>query len=311
MLRAAAAAGGRAPRRCRLGHRHPGDARRRGRFGSRGRRRLVVGNPAGPPAPHRMCWWGLCVRRTAYTSVAGGDLGRVLVVTLGRSLVFLRPGCGGRDRRGLAGLAGLAGASRVAVDRRRDRGSRCVRIRGVVAAGSELRSYPGRLRRDLRRRVPGLGRGCSFATRITPGQAADTRQLIPLLHQVWAPRPGDAGRPRMRPDSVTGDMAYSSRANRRALGHYHRHPRAQRPDRQPEPAGTTGRPPTDLRHHRLQAPQPGIERGFNRRKHWRGLATRYDKLATHFQATLNLVATLDWLPAIPDQHDLRDRTSRI
>ncbi|MFF4879381.1 hypothetical protein [Micromonospora sp. NPDC000668] len=35
------------------------------------------------------------------------------------------------------------------------------------------------------------------------------------MHQV---RPGDAGRPRMRPDSVTGDMAYSSRANRRALG---------------------------------------------------------------------------------------------
>ncbi|MET8312339.1 transposase [Micromonospora sp. NPDC005173] len=62
-----------------------------------------------------------------------------------------------------------------------------------------------------------MGRGCSLATRITPGQAADTWQLIPLLHQVWAPRPGGVGRPRMRPDSVTGDMAYSSRANRRAL----------------------------------------------------------------------------------------------
>ncbi|MEU8327909.1 transposase [Micromonospora sp. NPDC048839] len=61
------------------------------------------------------------------------------------------------------------------------------------------------------------GRGRSLATRITPGQAADTQQLIPLLDQVRVPRPGQVGRPRKRPDSVTGDKAYSSRANRKAL----------------------------------------------------------------------------------------------
>ncbi|MEU8007499.1 hypothetical protein AB0B66_40605 [Catellatospora sp. NPDC049111] len=33
----------------------------------------------------------------------------------------------------------------------------------------------------------------------------------------------------------------------------------------------------------------------NRRKHRRGLATRFDKLATHYQATLDLVEALDWL----------------
>lgn len=64
---------------------------------------------------------------------------------------------------------------------------------------------------------PADGHGRSLATRITPGQAADSRQLIPLLGQVWVPRPDGVGRPRKRPDSVTGDMAYSSRANRRAL----------------------------------------------------------------------------------------------
>ena len=35
------------------------------------------------------------------------------------------------------------------------------------------------------------------------------------------------------------------------------------------------------------------ECGFGRRKHWRGLATRYDKLATSYQATVDIVETLD------------------
>ena len=61
------------------------------------------------------------------------------------------------------------------------------------------------------------GRGRSLATLITPGQAADTRQLIPLLEHVRVARPGGPGRPRTRPESVTGDKAYSSRANRQAL----------------------------------------------------------------------------------------------
>jgi transposase len=53
-----------------------------------------------------------------------------------------------------------------------------------------------------------------------------------------------------------------------------------------------GRPPRfdpDVYKRRNQ-----VERGFNRRKHWRGLATRYDKLGAHFQATLDLVEMLDW-----------------
>ena len=41
--------------------------------------------------------------------------------------------------------------------------------------------------------------------------------------------------------------------------------------------------------------------------HWRGFATRYDKLATHSPATRDLVETLDWLRAIPDHQHPRDR----
>jgi len=50
-----------------------------------------------------------------------------------------------------------------------------------------------------------------------------------------------------------------------------------------------------------------VEHGYNRRKHWRGSATRYDKSGAHFQTTLDLVEMLDWLRAVPDSLDLRDR----
>ncbi|MBB2946388.1 hypothetical protein FB565_006156 [Actinoplanes lutulentus] len=40
----------------------------------------------------------------------------------------------------------------------------------------------------------------------------------------------------------------------------------------------------------------------------RGLATRFDKLGVNYRATLDLVELLDWLRAVPDGHDPRDRT---
>ena len=100
------------------------------------------------------------------------------------------------------------------------------------------------------------GRGRSLATLITPGQAADTRQLIPLLEHVRVARPGGPGRPRTRPESVTGDKAYSSRANRQALrGKRIRAtiPQTQRPDRQPETPRLPGRPATGVRSGGLPA----------------------------------------------------------
>jgi transposase len=52
-----------------------------------------------------------------------------------------------------------------------------------------------------------------------------------------------------------------------------------------------------------------VERGFGRRKQWRGVATRFDKLGVHYQATLDLAETLDWLRYAPDSahHDPPDR----
>ncbi|MFF0690777.1 IS5 family transposase [Streptomyces albogriseolus] len=47
---------------------------------------------------------------------------------------------------------------------------------------------------------------------ITPGQWGDAPQLITVLDRICVPRPA-GGRPRMRPDHVCGDKAYSSHRN--------------------------------------------------------------------------------------------------
>ena len=49
------------------------------------------------------------------------------------------------------------------------------------------------------------------------GRTPTPPELVGLVDQVRVARPGGRGRPRMRPDHLTGDKAYSSRANRAAL----------------------------------------------------------------------------------------------
>lgn len=39
----------------------------------------------------------------------------------------------------------------------------------------------------------------------------------------------------------------------------------------------------------------GVERSFNALKHWRGLATRYDRLAIVYRGGAVLAAILTWL----------------
>jgi transposase len=128
---------------------------------------------------------------------------------------------------------------------------------------------------------------------------------VPLLDAVAVPRPGGIGRPRKRPDSLSADKAYSSKANRAALRH--RKITAIIPERTDQRNNRSrkgsrgGRPPNfDAERYKRRNQ---IERGFNRRKQWRGVATRYDKLGAHYQATLDLVETLDWLRAKPDRRE--------
>jgi transposase len=147
------------------------------------------------------------------------------------------------------------------------------------------------------------GRGRNLATRLTPGQDADTSELVVLVDQVRVARPGGRGRPRTRPDHLTGDKAYSSRANRQAL-------RARRirhtiPERDDQKANRTrkgrrgGRPPGFDRERYRQRNQ--VERLMNRRKQFRAVATRFDKLADRYQATVCVADIFIWLRATPDR----------
>ncbi|GAA2529736.1 hypothetical protein GCM10010201_31240 [Pilimelia columellifera subsp. columellifera] len=146
-----------------------------------------------------------------------------------------------------------------------------------------------------------------MATRITPGQAADTRELAPLLDTVAVPRPTGQGRPRKRPDHLLADKAYGSKANRRPLrGRGIAHTIPERDDviaNRTRKGSAGGRPPNFNPARYKDRNQ--VERGFNRRKQHRAVATRYDKLASRYQATLTIASIMDWLRAAPDSRSTR------
>jgi transposase len=126
---------------------------------------------------------------------------------------------------------------------------------------------------------------------------------VQLLDGVAVARPAGTGRPRKHLDSLCADKAYGSRANRRAL-------RARRiPHHIPEKddqianrlrkASRGGRPPKFSPERYKQ--RNHIERLFNRRKQFRAVATRYDKLACRYRATVQIADIFIWLRAKPDR----------
>lgn len=124
-----------------------------------------------------------------------------------------------------------------------------------------------------------------------------------LLDDVAVPRPGGTGRPRKRLDSLCADKAYSSRANRAALRRRRiPHDIPEKDDQQANrvrKGSRGGRPPT-FRPARYRQ-RNHIERLMNRRKQFRAVATRYDKLACRYQATIQIADIVIWLRAKPDR----------
>lgn len=140
------------------------------------------------------------------------------------------------------------------------------------------------------------GRGRPLVIALTSGQAGDSPMLRPLLSHLAVRRIGP-GRPRSRPDALIGDKAYSSRAIRAEL-------RARRITAViPQPSdqiahrkrrGTAGGRPPAFDPSAYKG-RNVIERSFNDHKQWRGIATRYDKLATVYRGAVVLRAITIWL----------------
>jgi putative transposase len=145
------------------------------------------------------------------------------------------------------------------------------------------------------------GKGRPLVVLVGPGQGGDSPMFLMLMGQLRIGQTGP-GRARTRPERLRADKAYSSRAIRSHLR-----------DRGivaviPEPSDQIGnrkrrgshggRPPAfdadDYKGRNV------IERSFCDQKQWRGIATRYDKLAITYRGAVVLRAITIWLKALGD-----------
>jgi transposase len=115
--------------------------------------------------------------------------------------------------------------------------------------------------------------GNPVALSLTPGQAADITQAEPLLDEL-------------EPEAVIADKGYDSDALVERL-------EAREITPVIPPKANRKRPRAC--DFALYCERNLVERFFNKIKHYRGIATRFDKLASTFLAGVLLVCVLQWL----------------
>jgi transposase len=129
---------------------------------------------------------------------------------------------------------------------------------------------------------------------LTPGQRHDSTQLQPVLDAIGVLRPGGRGRPRKRPDHLVTDKGYSyprcrQLLRRRGIAH-------TIPQRSDQRAWRAGRPSRPVGFDRARyRGRNVVERGVNRLKQFRAVATRYEKRAVNYRAMVVIASLLIWL----------------
>lgn len=148
----------------------------------------------------------------------------------------------------------------------------------------------GRSRGGLTTKIHALAdQACALVTLgLTPGQAGDNPQLEPLLTAHRTKHPG-----RFR---LLADKAYSHPSTRARLRRL-RVP-CTIPERDDQKArrtakGSRGGRPVAF-DQSIYKQRNTIERGFNRAKQWRGVATRYDKYALTYLGGVLLNAAVTY-----------------
>ncbi len=181
--------------------------------------------------------------------------------------------CGWRDRLGkaLCGWHGDSSASACGWGKRGDQNQEA------------LGKSQGGFSTKLHLRAEGKGKPMTFV--LTAGQRHEATKLEALMEQGAVKRVG-RGRPKLRPQRILGDKAYSSRKIRRYLkrrGIGYTIPRRSNETR------------TGPFNRALYKERNYVERLINRLKQFRRVATRYEKRAVNFLAMVTLASIMLWL----------------
>ena len=177
-------------------------------------------------------------------------------------------------------MAAASGVSATSVRRGwRPEGQR--RKRGID--GEALGRSRGGFSTKIRIRAEGLGKPVTFT--LTGGEVHDSKAFATLMGTGWIRRLG-CGRPRLKPDRLAADKAYSSGVIRSAL--------RRRSITPVIPTKSNERPNAAFDRDAYRE-RNRVERLINRLKQFRRIATRYEKRAVNYLAMITIAAILLWL----------------